>query len=84
MRRWELQHYGFACDCPACGDTSEPGSFAAESVERRHRLAELEDRMLGPLITGSAEMDCRRIEERLETAALMMEEGLVSANLAQV
>jgi SET domain len=30
--------YGFKCDCPACGPSWDPNSFAAQSVDRRWKL----------------------------------------------
>lgn len=43
LRAWELKHYGFVCDCPACsGDENDEGSFAYKSAERRYKLQELE------------------------------------------
>ena len=45
FRKLELRTYGFECDCVACGDATDPQSFAAKSRERRWRLREISDRI---------------------------------------
>ena len=49
-RLYQLKHYGFECDCPACADDDDPESFAAQSAARRYRLSELQ-RELGMAAT---------------------------------
>lgn len=70
QRKWELQHYGFTCACPACTDLDDPESFGAQSRERRWRLAEIDEAMAYP---GSF-ADVLRM--KIEMAKLMREEGL--------
>ena len=85
LRRWELKHYGFECDCPACEDSSDPDSFAAISAQRRYRLRELDDVMSGirsrnpnsPASPSEPLLTCL-----LEMAALQLNEGLWTAELA--
>jgi hypothetical protein len=44
LRKWELKHYGFVCDCRSCesDENGEVGEWAEGSAERRFRLGELE------------------------------------------
>lgn len=83
-RKWALKHYGFECDCPACGNTSK-NSFAAESVDRRFRLYELSGWFL-PTFTGvikSHEDPKKTMERAMERAALLRQEGLFTVDLAK-
>lgn len=70
QRRWELQHYGFTCFCPACTNLDDPDSFGFKSRERRWRLSELDDAMAYP---GDF---AEKLKAKIETAKLMREEGL--------
>lgn len=70
QRKWELQHYGFVCGCPACIDLDVAESFGAKSRGRRFRLAELEE---GGSYPGTfADI----LRGKVEIAKLMREEGL--------
>ena len=80
MRLWELNHYGFECNCPACIDVDVPGSFADQSKERRWRLRELDDGLVGGSLPGGG-VDAN-LKVQIEMVALMREEGMVSPNLA--
>lgn len=84
-RRWELKHYGFFCDCPACsGDDSNPASFAAKSAARRFRLMELDDEFRGkrgPYLEIGAKDEGLGLK-LLEYARLLMEEGDNTIRLA--
>lgn len=93
MRKWELQHYGFKCDCKACIELDENGAmdptcFAAASAERRYRLREL-DELLGGTRFGvtfgldTAVGDAGRLTYLLESASLMVDEGLMTPSLGQ-
>lgn len=75
-RMWELWHYGFECDCPACGDTRIEGSFAARSRDRRWRLREIDERYYFD------EKD--KLRAKLEAVGLMREEGLIAPSLGQL
>jgi len=70
QRRWELQHYGFVCVCPACTDLDDPKSFGAQSRERRWRLSEFDEVTAYP---GQFE---DVLKAKVEMAKLMKEEGL--------
>ena len=93
MRRWELQHYGFRCDCKACVEPDEsgamdPSGFAAASAERRYRLRELDELLGGSRFgftpgTHAAIEEEKRLRHLLETAGLMVDEGLVTPSLGQ-
>jgi hypothetical protein len=78
MRRWELQHYGFECTCPACTDIDVDGSFASYSRGRRWRLRDIFD--VVDLETDSSE----RLKMEIECAKLMVEEGMCTPSLAKV
>ncbi|KAE9962293.1 hypothetical protein BLS_000565 [Venturia inaequalis] len=75
QRKWELQHYGFACGCLACVNLDDEESFGANSRERRFRLAGLEERSTYPETFKEALMG------KIEIAAVMREEGLSGACL---
>lgn len=84
LRQWELKHYGFVCDCPACGDASDSGSFAALSAQRRYRLLELNDKS-SPFRYRNLESavgNPQAVKNLLEMAALQRAEGLWTAELA--
>lgn len=83
-RRWELKHYGFVCDCSACGDGSDPESLAAKSAERRWRMFDLEQQ-LKPFRNENLEKGFQQegfISKLLELATLYNEEGEYTARLA--
>jgi len=75
MRCWDLQHYGFICNCPACTDVETLNSPGYASRWRRARLNELDD-----LMAYTPDLKVK-IEAKIETAMLMKEEGLVTAGL---
>jgi len=76
MRMFELWHYGFECECPGCGDSRIPGSFAALSRDRRWRLREIDEFVYLD--------DKEKLLAKLEAAALFREEGLVHPSLGQL
>jgi hypothetical protein len=76
FRKHELRTYGFECDCIACGDATNPQSFAAKSRERRWRLREITDRIYFD--------DKEKLESKLEAAALLKEEGLITPVLGNM
>ncbi|KAF2429205.1 SET domain-containing protein [Tothia fuscella] len=76
MRRWELQHYGFVCECIACTDIETPGSFGQQSKDRRWRLREIDDSFD---VQPSADM---KLKMGIEMVSLMAREGLCTPNLA--
>ncbi|KAF2817660.1 SET domain-containing protein [Mytilinidion resinicola] len=84
-RRWEFQHWGFACDCPACGDISIPDSFASKSADNRYRLNELEEMTsafrFSPEIMLS---NSRMVADMLEMAKLHLVEGFYNHALAKI
>lgn len=87
QRAWELKHYGFSCDCPACADDEDdPESYAYKSAERRFRIAELEratKHFRGQhLDEGIEQPDFPN--QLLELAALHKEEGDYSVRLAHM
>ena len=87
LRAYELKHYGFVCDCPACADDEDDEeSFGAKSAERRFRLAELERETRffrgAGLSQGSEQQEF--VKKLLELAALHKAEGDYSARLAAV
>ncbi|KAF2126718.1 SET domain-containing protein [Dothidotthia symphoricarpi CBS 119687] len=87
LRSWELKHYGFVCDCPACaGDEDDEDTFAYKSAQRRFRLQELdrEVRFLrGPnLEQGAKQPDF--VAKLLQLAAIHLEEGDNTVRLASV
>jgi hypothetical protein len=76
FRKFELRTYGFECNCIACGDATDPQSFAAESRERRWRLREITDRIYFD--------DGEKFESKLEAVALLKEEGLITPVLGNM
>ena len=86
LRRWELKHYGFLCDCPACDDDSNPRSFASQSAARRYRLMELQKEtkhFRGPNLDKGAERE-GFMEQLLELAQLHNKEGDYTVRLANM
>ncbi|KAI8943141.1 hypothetical protein NX059_001171 [Plenodomus lindquistii] len=87
LRSWELKHYGFVCDCPACaGDEDDESSFAYQSAERRFRLQDLdrETRLLrGPRLAEGAQVP-NFVTKLIQFAALHQQDGDFSARLASV
>ncbi|RMZ70357.1 SET domain-containing 5 [Pyrenophora seminiperda CCB06] len=84
LRQWELKHYGFVCDCPACGNEDDESSFAYQSAERRYKLQELEREtrfLRGANLTEGAKQD-DFVQKLVEIAALHTLEGDFSARLA--
>ena len=41
LRAWELRHYGFVCDCAACGDEDDESTLALKCAENRLQIHEL-------------------------------------------
>ncbi|KAF1927708.1 SET domain-containing protein [Didymella exigua CBS 183.55] len=86
LRAWELKHYGFVCDCPACGDEGDETSIAYKSAENRLQIQELdrETRLLRGfrLTEGSKQPDFAN--KLLKTAVLLQKEGCWDARLAGV
>jgi hypothetical protein len=81
-RRWELKHYGFSCDCPACsGDESDPESFAAKSAANRYRLMEIDEEYTKVQQPGN---QVRLSERMLEMIMLLRKEGDNSGRLGRV
>jgi len=87
LRSWELKHYGFSCDCPACtGDDDDVNTFAHQSAERRFRLQELEREtklLRGPYLGEGVKIP-DFITKLIQMAALHQQEGDFSARLASV
>ncbi|KAF2867587.1 hypothetical protein BDV95DRAFT_502384, partial [Massariosphaeria phaeospora] len=87
LRAWELKHYGFSCDCPACaGDETDSSSFACMSAERRYRMDELH-REVRPYRGKHLEQGAKKerfVENLLNLAVLHMEDGDHSARLANI
>lgn len=83
LRRWELKHYGFTCDCPACGNDNDPSTFSSKSAARRYRIDELqkETRALRRYLKAAAESD-QILNQLLELAMLHIQEGDFSERLA--
>lgn len=86
-RAWELKHYGFVCDCPACTeDIDLPETFANKSADQRFRIAEL-DRATkfrrGPRLEVGAKQP-EFVGQLLELAKLYNELGLYSVELANM
>jgi len=73
---YELWHYDFECDCPACGDSRIPGSFAALSRDRRSRLREIDEFIYLD--------EKEKLLSKSEAAALLREEGLLHPNLGRL
>lgn len=87
LRSWELKHYGFVCDCPACaGDENDEETFAYKSAQRRFRLQELDGEVRrlrrANLMQGATQTDF--VVKLLQMAALHMEEGDNTVRLASV
>jgi hypothetical protein len=86
-RSYELKHYGFVCDCPACaGDENDETSFAYQSAMRCFRLQELEHETRfwrGALLREGIQQP-QFVNKLLELAALHRLEGDYSARLAAV
>lgn len=87
LRAWELKHYGFSCDCPACvGEENDANGFAREGVDRRYRIKELEQTtsyLRGPnLEMGVKEPEF--VNQLLSLAVLHMEIGDYSMRLASM
>ncbi|KAF2746377.1 SET domain-containing protein, partial [Sporormia fimetaria CBS 119925] len=83
-RRWELMHYGFECECPACDDDEDPESFAAQTGPRRFRLMEIEEElkfMRGPMIAYGAKQE-GFVGKLLEYTKLLIDEGDYTVRLA--
>jgi hypothetical protein len=84
-RSYELKHYGFVCDCPACeGDEDDETTFAHESAVRRYRLQELEREtrfFRGARLEEGAKMG-DFITKLLQMAALYQMEGDFTPRLA--
>jgi hypothetical protein len=78
MRKWELKHYGFECDCKACVDMDIDGSFASKSRERRWLLRDNFD-----ILDYQADPD-KKLRLNLECAKMMNEEGMCTPNLGQM
>ncbi|KAF2202423.1 SET domain-containing protein, partial [Delitschia confertaspora ATCC 74209] len=82
LRRYELKHYGFLCDCRACNDESDP-EYASKSAERRYRLQELEDLLASMRESGKHwGMGPESIPQLLEMVNLLLEEGDYTNRLA--
>lgn len=87
LRAYELKHYGFVCDCPACGDDEEDeAGFGYQSEERRFRLQELERETRffrgGGLGEGAKRENF--VGKLVEMAGLHRAEGDFTARLAAV
>jgi hypothetical protein len=84
LRAWELSHYGFTCDCAACGDEDDETTFAYSSAQRRFRLRELESetRLLRGARLEEGAQQANFVKKLLELAALHQAEGHVSDRLA--
>lgn len=81
-RTWELKHYGFFCDCPACdGDLSDPTSFAAKSELNRHRLKEIAEEEIKRVKDSD---DLGQVDKLLQMISLLREEGDYSSRLASL
>lgn len=76
MRKWELMHYGFECQCKACKNPDDPTSFAHTSRERRWKLRSLDSQI------RLARDDAEKLEVRLEMVGAMKEEGLCAPMMA--
>ncbi|KAF1951200.1 SET domain-containing protein [Byssothecium circinans] len=86
-RTWELKHYGFVCDCPACtGSEEDPECFAYQSAERRFRIAELNraTKMLRGKRLEQAIGNKDWVPQMLELASLYKDEGDYTCRLADV
>jgi hypothetical protein len=76
MRKWELMHYGFECQCRACVDFGTADTFAHDSRERRWKLREWDKEL--QMTTNDAE----RLEIRLYMVGTQKEEGLCNPAMA--
>lgn len=87
LRSWELKHYGFSCDCPAClSEEDDTDGFAREGVEKRYRLKELEQ-TTSYLRGANLELGVREpefVKQLLELAVLHLEIGDYSMRLARM
>jgi len=87
LRAYELKHYGFTCDCPACSDDEEDETaFGYQSAEQRFRLQELEREtrfFRGANLEKGAQRD-DFVKKLLQLAALHKAEGDYTARLANV
>ncbi|KAI4616993.1 uncharacterized protein J4E87_008505 [Alternaria ethzedia] len=87
LRVYELKHYGFTCDCPACSDDEEDEtSYGYQSAERRFRLQELEREtrfFRGANLEKGAQRD-DFVKKLLQLAALHKAEGDYTARLANL
>jgi hypothetical protein len=84
LRAWQLKHYGFTCDCAACGDEDDETTFAYSSAQRRFRLRELESetRLLRGARLEEGAQQGSFVKKMVEMAALHQAEGDVSDRLA--
>jgi hypothetical protein len=84
-RSYELKHYGFECDCPACeGDENDETTYAHMSAVRRFRLQDL-DRETKCLRGTRLEERAKQegfITKLLQMAALHQMEGDFTPRLA--
>ncbi|KAF2269771.1 SET domain-containing protein [Lojkania enalia] len=83
-RRWELNHYGFVCDCPACTDDDDPNSFASMSANRRYRIMELQHETHNFRFENLEDGAKKKgfVSQLLEYVKLLKEEGDYSVRLA--
>jgi len=77
LRKWELKHYGFTCDCPAC-DATDP--WAEKSAERRAEIGDLERET--EFLSNMREESALLSRQYLTMIKLLIEEGDYSARLA--
>ena len=70
MRKWELMHYGFECQCKACKNPDDPESFAHASRERRWKMRNL-DAALRIAVSAS-----EQLQVRLDLVGTMKAEGM--------
>jgi hypothetical protein len=84
-RSYELKHYGFECDCPACvGDEDDETTYAHQSAVRRYRLQDLDREtkfFRGARLQEGAQQD-GFIIKLLQMAALHQMEGDFTPRLA--
>ncbi len=87
LRAWELKHYGFTCNCRACGeDEDDESTFAYQSATRRFRLMDLEREtcfLRGPMLKEGAKQP-EFVSKLLQLAALYQEEGNFTSRLASM
>lgn len=85
MRRWLLRQYGFQCRCALCEPVGEGAArSAAQSEDRRFRLRQLEDEMAGIEAKCGEQAEVEVLVREVETAALMLEDGLRTEELGRV